>query len=89
MKTVLLVEDDPARLIAFSMILQSRGYAVLEAASPDEAIATCRAHSASIQFLLTDFRLNVNGGVKLAAQLQALSPCMRILRLSSLTEGPL
>ena len=89
MKTVLLVEDDPARLIAFSMILQSRGYAVLEAASPDEAIAACRAHAASIQFLLTDFRLNVNGGVKLAQRLQALSPSMRILRLSSLTEGPL
>ena len=89
MKTVLLVEDDPARLIAFSMILQSRGYAVLEAATADEALETCQAHSESIQFLLTDFRLNVNGGVKLAQRLQALSPCMRILRLSSLTEGPL
>ena len=89
MKTVLLVEHDPATLIALSMILRSRGFAVLEAATADEAIDTCRAHSGSIELLMADFQLNVNGGAKLANYLRDLSPCMQVLRLSSLTDGPL
>ena len=89
MKTVLLVEDDPALLIAHAMILRSRGYAVLEAATVDEAMDTCRAHSGSIQLLLADFQRNVNQSVQLSQQVQALSPSVRLLRLSSMTDGPL
>ena len=89
MKTVLVVEDDPAVLIAVSMILRSRGYAVLEAATPDEAIDACREHSGSIQLLLADFQRDVSVGVQLTQRLQALSPAAQVLRLSSLTDGPL
>ena len=54
MKTILLVEDDSARLIGLAMILRSCGYAVLEAGNRDEAIHTCLGHSGPIQVLLTD-----------------------------------
>jgi two-component system, cell cycle sensor histidine kinase and response regulator CckA len=83
MKTILLIEDYPARLIAFAMILRSCGYAVLEAYNRDEAIHTCLEHSGPIQLLLMDLELSGNGGPLLAERLLALSPEMQVLFMFS------
>jgi hypothetical protein len=37
LKTVLLIENNPATLVAQSLILRCFGYTVLEASNPDEA----------------------------------------------------
>ena len=37
METVLLIENDPANLVALAMVLRSLGYTVLEADSRSEA----------------------------------------------------
>ena len=83
MKTILLVEDDSARLIGLSMILRSCGYAVLEAGNRDEAIHTCLAHSEPIQVLLTDLEPRGDGVPLLAERLLAMSPEMRVLFMIS------
>ena len=87
MKTILLVEDDPARLTALVMILCSYGYTVLEAGNRDEAIHICLEHSGPIHLLLTDFELNGNGGPLLAERLLALSPEMQVLFMLSSPPG--
>jgi CheY-like chemotaxis protein len=82
-KTILLVEEDPARLTALAMILCSCAYTVLEAQNRDEAIRTCLEHSGPIQLLLMDFELSSNGGPLLAERLLALSPEMQVLFMLS------
>ena len=42
MPTVLLIESEPANLIALGLILRSFGYTVLEADSPDEELSRPR-----------------------------------------------
>jgi CheY-like chemotaxis protein len=80
--TVLLVEDD--RLIRASLLrfLESKGYAVLVAASPSEAIGAAREHG-SIDLLLTDVVLPEMTGSELAAKLFAGAPRMKVVYMSA------
>ena len=82
-KTILLVETRAERRIALAMILRAHGYAVLEAASSDEARQACQARSGPIQLLLTDFELGGDLGPHLAECLLAISPEMQVLFLLS------
>ena len=83
MKTILVVEDDPARLIALAMIMRSWGYAVIEANNYEEARLICLEHSGPIQVLLTDYALWANGDPLLVDRLLALSPEMQVLFMFS------
>ncbi len=80
MKTVLLVKDDTAGLIALTLILRSEGYDVLESSDGDEAIHVCLEHRGPIHLLLMDFELDgSNAGPQLAERLLELSPEMQVL----------
>jgi len=79
-KTILLVKDDTASLIALALILRSHGYGVLECRDGDEAIQVCLKHRGPIQLLLMDFELDgSNAGPQLADRLLELSPEMQVL----------
>ena len=80
MKTVLLVNDDTASLIALALILRSHGYGVLESSDADEAIHVCLEHRGPIDLLLMDFELGGgDAGPQLAERLLELSPEMQVL----------
>ena len=84
MKTVLLVNDDTAGLIALALILRSHGYGVLESSDGDEAIHVCLEHRGPIDLLLMDFELGgSNDGPQLAERLLELSPEMQVLFMFS------
>ena len=49
MLTVLLIENEPAHLIALALILRASGYSVLEADSADEAERSCQEYHCNPQ----------------------------------------
>lgn len=86
-KTVLVTEDDPSvrRLLVRS--LEREGYRVLEAASPEEAVQTCREAGSGVDLLLTDVRMPEMEGPELAARLREIVPGLRVLFVSGYSES--
>ncbi len=85
-ETILLVEDEePVRRIA-RLALERRGYRVLEAASPDEALAIAERTEAPIDLLLTDVIMPGVGGSELARRLGNTRPEMQVLFMSGYTD---
>ncbi len=80
--TILLVEDEVAVRSLVDAILSSRGYKVLVAESPEDAVALCRRHAQKIDVLLTDVVMPGTTGPELAKQLLALQSTLRIVYMS-------
>ena len=57
MKTILLVKDNSADLIALALLLRSHGYGVVESSDGEEAINACLEHQGPIDLLLMDCEL--------------------------------
>ncbi len=85
-ETILLVEDEEA-VRAFSRhVLQGCGYHVLEASNGDEALRIVAKYPETIHLLLTDVVMPGMGGRKLAEQLIALRPLIKVLYVSGYTD---
>jgi two-component system cell cycle sensor histidine kinase/response regulator CckA len=82
MKTVLVLEDDPANRQVFSALLWSRGYRVLEATNGKEAIETCNSQCEPIDLLVSDVVVPELSGSEVALELIKSHPAMRILFVS-------
>jgi PAS domain S-box-containing protein len=85
METILVVEDEPAILRMTRMMLEQKGYAVLSAAAPAEAIKQAQARSSAIDLLLSDVVLPEMSGRDLAGQIMGLCPGIRVLFMSGYT----
>ncbi len=85
-ETLLLVEDEDLVRAAALEGLRSRGYAVLAAASAEEALRIAAANAGSISLLVTDVVMPGMSGISLAAALRARQPGLRVLYLSGYTE---
>jgi two-component system cell cycle sensor histidine kinase/response regulator CckA len=86
-ETVLVVEDEqPVRTIVRRM-LESFGYAVLEADGPDRALAIVAAMEGTIQLLLTDLVMPGMDGRELAQRLGQLRPDVRVLFMSGYADS--
>jgi DNA-binding response OmpR family regulator len=81
MQTILLVENDPAKLVARSLILRCFGYTVLEAGSRGEAWRICHNHCSPIDLILTNAIPGGSGSRQFVARLQLLYPQIRALFL--------
>lgn len=79
METVLLIEGDPANLVALALILHSFGYNVLEADSPGQAWRACHYHHGPIHLLITRAILDNDGTSRFVARLQLVYPKLRVL----------
>jgi PAS domain S-box-containing protein len=81
-ETVLLVEDEaPVRELARRM-LEAKGYQVLAAANPADALTLVAGHPEPIQLLVTDVIMPGIDGRELARNLQQARPGLRVLYLS-------
>jgi nitrogen-specific signal transduction histidine kinase/ActR/RegA family two-component response regulator len=84
-ETVLLVEDEVSLLALTKRILEGLGYAVLDAATPGQALALAREHAGRIDLVLTDVVMPEMNGRDLAGRLQVLHPDLKVLYMSGYT----
>jgi PAS domain S-box-containing protein len=81
-QTVLVVEDEPAVLLAAMRILSTNGYVVLAHATPDEAVDALADSAKRIDLLLTDVVMPGMSGVELANRARALRAGLRVVYMS-------
>lgn len=85
--TVLLVEDEELVRSAAREILESRGYRVLVAREPGEALLLCESHPGPIDLLLTDVVMPGMNGREMADRIQRLRPDIAVLFMSGYTDN--
>lgn len=76
---VLVVDDEPLVRRVEREVLEQAGYAVVEAASADEALAFVRDGRRTIDVLVTDLTLPGLQGPDLAGRLLELRPALRMV----------
>jgi two-component system sensor histidine kinase EvgS len=86
---VLLVDDEPAVLSSVARLLERRGLRVLTANSAEAARAASAAEPAGVDVLLTDVVMPGTTGPRLAAELLAAQPRMKVLLMSGYAEDQL
>jgi PAS domain S-box-containing protein len=85
-ETILLVEDEDVVREFAHKVLTRQGYAVHALADPGQALAFARAHSGTVDLLLTDVVLPRTNGRHLAEAVSALHPEAGILYMSGYTD---
>ncbi len=81
-ETILLVEDEPAILEMARMMLERKGYLVLPAATPADAISIADTYVGSIDLLMTDVVMPEMNGRDLAKKITAIFPEIKLLFMS-------
>ncbi|MBF0202066.1 MAG: response regulator, partial [Desulfamplus sp.] len=84
-ETILLVEDEPAILKMTKMMLERKGYAVISAATPAEALEKAKNYSRPIDLLMTDVVMPEMNGRELAEKIIYLYPGIKRLFMSGYT----
>jgi CheY-like chemotaxis protein len=88
-ETILVVEDEQDVRVLVKRLLESSGFSVLVAASPDEAEAIFASRGPSIDLLLTDVVMPGMNGRALADRFRAARPALRVLFMSGYNESVL
>jgi PAS domain S-box-containing protein len=83
---ILVVDDEPAILLATNNLLTKSGYRALTANNGEEAIRLFIQHSDSIRLVLTDIMMPVIGGVELIRSLRIIKPDIKVFATSGLAE---
>jgi CheY-like chemotaxis protein len=83
--TVLLVEDDDAVRALARRTLESKGYAVMEAADGEEALRIANDH-AGIDVIVTDLSMPKLSGEDLAARIRETKPDAGIVVMSGFSQ---
>jgi PAS domain S-box-containing protein len=85
-ETILLVEDDDMFRGLLQTVLETRGYKVLAAANPAEALELAAAYGKAVQLLLSDLVMPGGKGVDLARRLGAQDPELKIILMSGYSD---
>jgi signal transduction histidine kinase len=88
-ETILVVEDNEAVRGVLREFLRKHGYAVLEAASSEEALRIAEEHPAPINLLLTDVVMPHIDGPELVNRLTGSRPNLKVLYMSGYPAGVL
>jgi PAS domain S-box-containing protein len=86
-ETVLLAEDEAAVRQSTREFLRLNGYIVLEAGNGMEALALARDYKGPIHLMITDVVMPQMSGAKLAEDLAAERPHMKVLFVSGYAEN--
>ncbi|MCG8551903.1 MAG: ATP-binding protein, partial [Desulfobacterales bacterium] len=81
-ETILLVEDEPAILKMTRMMLERKGYSVLPADGPADAIRITNEHVGKIDLLMTDVVMSEMNGRDLAKKVTGVFPDIKLLFMS-------
>jgi two-component system, cell cycle sensor histidine kinase and response regulator CckA len=85
-ETLLLVEDEDSLRDLIAQMFESRGYHVLPAGRPAEALDIFRREEGRIDLLVTDIVMPGGTGTDLYRQLRDLKPDLRVLFMSGYTD---
>ncbi len=86
-ETILLVEDETVVRQLVAEILQSSGYAVLEAGDGPSALELLRRHNEPIDLLLTDVVMPGMSGPEVAGAVATMRPGTHVLYMSGYTDS--
>jgi CheY-like chemotaxis protein len=86
-ETILLVEDEKALRSLSKRILNEAGYRVLEAADGAKALRVAADEVGEIDLVLTDVEMPTLGGRGMVAELNELSPGIRVVFMSGYTDN--
>jgi len=86
-ETILLVEDEPAVRQSEREFLLLNGYIVLEASDGEDALHLASGFNSVIDLMITDVVMPRMGGAKLAGQLRAFRPDLKVLFVSGYAEA--
>jgi DNA-binding response OmpR family regulator len=86
MTTILCIDDEAAGLEARKMLLESEGYAVIEARSGKEGIALFQSNH--VDLVIVDYWMASMNGTATAAAIKKLNPKTPIIMLSGYGELP-
>jgi CheY-like chemotaxis protein len=82
MPTILLVDDDEAIRRVIRSMLELGGYRVIDSGVPSEACALFDRDPAAIDLLVTDIKMPVMSGQRLAARVGRTRPDVAVLFIS-------
>ena len=85
-ETILLVEDALLVRKLTQELLEVRGYRIIEAASPEEALRICQSYDGVIDLILSDIIMPKITGRELAEQAVRMRPGIRILLMSGYAD---
>jgi DNA-binding response OmpR family regulator len=81
-KTILLLDDEQIVRVTFRLILQSKGYSVLEADCYKTAVTVFESNREKVDLLIADISLPDGNGCELAMHLRNKKPDLRVLFIS-------
>jgi DNA-binding response OmpR family regulator len=84
--TILLVEDEREVRALVCHVLSTRGYRVLTASGPVEALSLARETSDTIDLLVTDVVMPDMSGLALAERILADRPDMKVLYMTGFSN---
>src|SRR5439155_436209 len=88
-EAVLVVDDDDAIRNVIVRVLRQQGYAVLSAASGEEAVLRSQAYEGRLDLVVTDVMMPGMNGRQLFDQLVASRAGLRVLYISGYTDDVL
>lgn len=81
-ETVLLVEDDEQVLNLVRTMLETNGYKVLAASSPQKACTICEEYHGGIDLLITDVIMPIMNGKELQTRIAGMKPGINTIFMS-------
>ena len=85
-ESILLVEDEDAVRALVRTILETRGYAVIEAPNGRAGLKLCETHAGKIDLLVTDVVMPEMGGREFAVAAVKLRPGLKVVFVSGHTQ---
>jgi len=88
MPTLLVVDDDEKTVEMVQELMELKGFEVLPATSPEEALQVLDAHPGPIDLLITDVVMPGTSGYVLSEQVKRRRPEIRVLFMSGFVVVP-